>query len=106
LSFELLLGMSHWSSELRMRRLEAVTRRLTPAAIAHLAHPQRHALPSLGVRGCTELTRIDYDDGHSELHAECSRGIGRWDQLFLRADGQYENPERIQRLGAWAYLWD
>jgi len=105
-SFALLLGVARWSLELRAWRLEAVTTRLTPAATAHLADPQRHPLPSLGVRGCTELRRIEYDDGHSELHAECSRGIGRWDQLFLRADGQYENPTRIHRLGAWAYLWD
>jgi len=103
--YALLVAVSHWSADLRMSRLEAVTRPLTPAAIAHLTDPSR-PMPRFAVRGCTELRRIDYDDGHAELHTECSRGIGDWDQLFLRADGRYEYPDRIRRLGAWAYFWD
>jgi hypothetical protein len=103
------LFVSVWygAPALRMARLRHVTAPLTPAASAALTGIASGAIPKFQVRGCSELERKIDSDGIATLTAECSRGIGEWDALTFRMDGRYPQiGATVQRLGAWAYVWD
>jgi hypothetical protein len=99
----LLVGMSA-TSEMRVRRIQARAERLTPAVEAYF-RGDATGIPALRIRGCTDLNLRHRGTVAGELWAECARGMGNWDQLLYRPEGNYPETRAAQRIGRWVYIW-
>jgi hypothetical protein len=64
------------------------------------------ALPNLRIRGCSPLQERHDSNGNWEIWAECSRGIGAWDELVYRNAPDLDTVPRVSHLGSWRYYWD
>lgn len=92
------------NADLRLRRIQARTERLTPAVEAYF-RGETAEVPPLRIRECTRLARKEFEGGSAELRAECARGIGNWDQLLYRPGGNYPEEPITSKIGRWAYVW-
>jgi hypothetical protein len=91
-----------------IRQFETDTGRL-PHGLYELTPRYLASIREFGVRGCYPLQYTvagGNADWRWQLQAQCPNGMLSLDRFCFHAAGNYEGWGDVERIGAWAYVWD